>query len=1405
MEPNRLLTLMALPQDFDGENLTVNLVLIPRNANPDTNWSVALQNQTVNVPGFMHFHPEFTLAVVPGTGEFPIDAPGNPAFAPKLIPVAVPQASQKASLLKQVAQSFGMPVGDDADVLSAPKPVSKTIRKYLPLSYRKSFNFTQPRHPNALTDDSYECAIREQKKPTPIQPKAKISWGKVFAHILRQPLLARACGMIYTVRIKVDAAWFDKGGYLYANITNDPYAGAQNQALNSLSSGLRGPLIKRYAARIPALKKGVARAVFAPITFPVLFKKPTDPQVTAPEAPWDELFLEARAYDDGFAKIVHANQPISGNMLAEKPDGFAPQSETGVRLGWDDEQILIWYIRQLSDYPAGSGKRIDAPLTVTGYHIDVREQGGSWESLNAVELSNTNPLANLLSEKKTELPYQVYPNKITGPTDEYFWMPMYYASWLGKNLVTEDKDAIAIYKTDQAYNAVLDPNNPTPSKSGVKQNSTLIPVPLKTDLRYGGTYEFRVRLSDISGGGPSLDTEPLNDSPNPNTTVSFRRFVNPGVLAIHKPKHIETQKAEIFNATNASETDFVADPVLKIARPNLEYPAVIFTKKYPNAVEDIKKQVFADRNIKPGLPDPDVNQVSIRVEVKSLRMDNALSQNGTDGYITLYQTKRNFPADFFSRLEVPVRFIDVPVLNLGNEANPFLIDNLKSSDLDTMQELVLPTGRHVRITLRAVADTAGDPEEYFGVIDTDPSKDSRFGKITQLKFYHPPFEESQPLLESYGRVPEIQGIFLKPDQVPTFKKAAVSALIQRIAESNESDAVKKLADAIGCESKGMTLLAPKGQRITFGCSARIRHSLAPDGSSITFASNSELQNHWIGALSYQIGRDWSWDCLEDVSFEIKKTSKFRNDKNNEWRKDVLIGDIELKHTVSFEALQDDRYGQINRGFTRIIFLDALEPKNDLKRGFLNEPRFPDEIWTNYKIEPKFKPGHSGTSVVKTPWLALPTVLPPAQVPKIKSVGLAFSPYQREADYSATEVRRKHLWIEFEEPLENPDDMYFGRVLANAPDQLISNNAADQFLAPEESPLNLDPEPIRIITPGQSNDLAGMNAMQQLIPSTDSDRHFILPLPPGMHAESPEFFGFFTYEFRVGHGHFLDREQADKEINWLEFSPMDQFSDANPAPKGNLWSTGQGRFGRPIRVTGVQHPAPTLLRTLNRNSEEMYVSAPFAKAVFNGKNVTSKPPRTSLWAVLYAQVHQADGLDFRNILLGEKEMKIGVRIREREKEEDMFKNVRQQSYLPNQVPTAISASVKLNLQKMTAGNLIARVKDTHPVGTAKFTSSEIAHRLRTFGLPEDSPLSVLVVEVFGNVTNIFDHIDLMGLAKDQLGGELENLMKRSKEGSRPETFTPSDIRPLSRGLGHFRILRTSPLTKVPFVCCPTCEK
>ncbi len=76
-------------------------------------------------------------------------------------------------------------------------------------------------------------------------------------------------------------------------------------------------------------------------------------------------------------------------------------------------------------------------------------------------------------------------------------------------------------------------------------------------------------------------------------------------------------------------------------------------------------------------------------------------------------------------------------------------------------------------------------------------------------------------------------------------------------------------------------------------------------------------------------------------------------------------------------------------------------------------------------------------------LSLPTVLLPSQMPKLKSVRLSYSRSERAEDYSSLEVRRKNLWIELGASAENPDDLFFCRVLANAPDQLFANNNQDQ--------------------------------------------------------------------------------------------------------------------------------------------------------------------------------------------------------------------------------------------------------------------------------------------------------------------------------------------------------------------------
>ncbi|GAA0879808.1 hypothetical protein GCM10009119_27770 [Algoriphagus jejuensis] len=1409
MEPRRILTLMTFPQRLVGNVLTVNIVVVPRNNDPFANWPTGLSlPDPTQVPGFAELQPKFKLAIVKGTDDFPLSNAAAASRQPVLQDVTEVPAANKAAILTQIAAQFT--ITDTTDELPAPVPLAEAgkrgIKQYLSLSYRRSFNFTQPRHPNSVTDDSYQCAVRDKVELIQdYKPKNNVSWGKVFANILRQPLLAKACGMIYEVQLEVEPDWFENGGYLYAEIVDAEYEDAQTALLEKAD----GPLIKRYAAKIPELVIGEDRPVFAPVLFPVLHQKSGELTEPIPAGPWDELFLEAHLYSDGFAKIVHANQAESGNLLQEAPDGLPPQSDSGIRLGWDDEQILAWYLRQILENPGdapGSNKRLDAALGVMGYHIDVKEAiaGANWESLNVIQVNaSQDGLVSTFSNQTTELPYQVYPTKIAGPKSDGYWLPMYYAYWIGKSLATEDKDAMEIYRTNQPNGKV----QAGPESGQVDPNNALTPGAIQTLLRYGNTYRFRIRLSDISGGGPALGDEPLNPAPSPDTSVSFKRYVNPGMLRIEKPLNLREHRVNFFNSVDTQDTEFSDNIVIQIERPLLEYPAVVFTDKYQQIGQDpiamLKALAFTDTGLKPALPDPDVHQIKIIVEVKSLRMDTQLSRSGRDSYIPLYSRNWDFPEAFDGKIELPINFLDVPVLNLGEPADPFLSKKLEFDQLSETA-LVLPTGRQVRVSLRAVASSVEPEEIYFGIIDTDEDKDSRFGKVQQLMFYKESQNE-EALLLPYKNIPELQALYLKPDPIPTTKQISFGARLRRRSENDQPDVVKRLADSLGLASKGLTLMAKKGERVAFGCSSRIRHSLAPDGSSITFATKADLYYHWVTCLSYQLNRDWSWDGHEDVAFVIQRKHRFRREPKKEVRVNNYLDDIEIKHTVSFEALQQDNFDAVNRDYTRIIFIDALEPKNERKRPGSSELRYPDELWAEYTLVPKLKKGHADPGTTTTELLKLPTVLNPSQTPKIVSVGLAFSPYDRTDDYSSSEARKRFLWVEFEEPIQNPDDTYFCRMLANAPDQLISNNDFDLFEIPEESSLSLDPEVIRRIIPDQSDDKSGIDAMQMMVKSTDSDVHYLLPVPPGMHPESAEMFGFFTYEFRVGHAHFIDREAEDDELGGQIFDTIPDFEPIGGVPKGNLWSTAQGRFGREQRVTGMQHPVPTLLCSLNRNENHMYVSAPYAKAVFRGKNVTSKPPRTSLWTLLYAQVHQADGLDFRNILLGERKMRIDVQVNTDPKKLKLINALTEQTYFQPVLPDYKKGIFKVAPQLETT-TLLAYLKESHSVGTAVFTSQEIADLLTDLGLPEDSPLSVLVVEVFGNITNISEHFNVFRARNpnDQTAQAYQEGQRMMHAAAAASATVPPEQAVLGGNLGNFRIVRTSPLTKVPFVCCPTCE-
>ena len=93
----------------------------------------------------------------------------------------------------------------------------------------------------------------------------------------------------------------------------------------------------------------------------------------------------------------------------------------------------------------------------------------------------------------------------------------------------------------------------------------------------------------------------------------------------------------------------------------------------------------------------------------------------------------------------------------------------------------------------------------------------------------------------------------------------------------------------------------------------------------------------------------------------------------------------------------------------------------------DDPRFPDTIEVSYKITTHFKKDHGAQhDDPEELEITLPITTPPAQVPKIASAGIALSPYKRNDKYSATDPRRRFLWIELAEPVKDPQDTYFAR-------------------------------------------------------------------------------------------------------------------------------------------------------------------------------------------------------------------------------------------------------------------------------------------------------------------------------------------------------------------------------------------
>src|SRR6185436_13678935 len=92
----------------------------------------------------------------------------------------------------------------------------------------------------------------------------------------------------------------------------------------------------------------------------------------------------------------------------------------------------------------------------------------------------------------------------------------------------------------------------------------------------------------------------------------------------------------------------------------------------------------------------------------------------------LYTTHRDFPAAFDQAREVPLDFRQANVLRFGDLVG--LGDlGVTRAEIDAADALVLPRGRELRLTLRAVADR---PPGYF-------ASGADTGKPVQVRLHRP--------------------------------------------------------------------------------------------------------------------------------------------------------------------------------------------------------------------------------------------------------------------------------------------------------------------------------------------------------------------------------------------------------------------------------------------------------------------------------------------------------------------------------------------------------------------------------------------------------------------------------------------------------------------------------------------
>ena len=898
--PSKPLNILTFPQEWNAatETLSVSLLILPT-GDPLADFAPEFPD------GTLVFAPHITA----GLDALPTVTPAGPALPIDQDPLERRQFfDELIGTFNQPDSGFKVRAHLPSDVLKEPA----AVKKYLTSSYRAATRFASPRTKLLVSDDSYECALKDgplEKRPS-TGPSRSFYWEEIFSFVLRQRMLAMKLGLIYKTTLTFGATNpnpFEKGGYLYVDLAaNSDYFAVARQC---------------FAARIPPLKN--ARKLFAPVLFPVNFP-----------ANYDQVFPEADLYDDGFAKVVHGAQPARAALLETSKSSLPAPKDVGIRLAWDDEQVAIWLNRQLGiNAVEPSQDPPPSPLGVAGYHVDVWDEPRKvWRSLMKVEGDlKLNDLEIGIFDG--ELPVEVLPVNFDNKADGEFWLPSYFTAWAGASLAVVDRAPFEI---------AGHPEIPGPKVYNPVEDNA---VP----LHYGKEYKFRIRLMDLTGGGPKSGDDPVHPSPTGTVTVPFRRYVPPKTISIMPGGGVSPDgRTAIF----------------EINRPELAYPDVVFTNKYADPIPLLKAQAASAQidGREPALPDLDVTELRVEVQVRTLNGDPAASGDTGQPFVPVYTAIRSFHSD---PLEVNFEFADMN--NLASLEGVSFPDNAP---------LPLPTARAVRLVFTPLGfDDA--KLEYWG------TQDARIGAVPTDAYIQTPSTNEQDLFQA-AVTPEIEAIFLQPDPP---KNANIRLQMEAAGLRHEapSDLVHRLAHQLDLPVEDLAFSSHSGRRTVFGCSRALRHVLNPDCSSISFSSKADLTRQWIVAVRLTLDRDWSWYAPGHVASLIKEIA----DPDNPGKKKVVfppepvvfeihrkegsgtyaaVGQITMPGAINPLAAQNP-----DRKHTSLIFFDAYDPK-PVPGQKLAEPKL------TYKLVPVFRDNIASVDSREWP-LRLPITTPPTQVPK----------------------------------------------------------------------------------------------------------------------------------------------------------------------------------------------------------------------------------------------------------------------------------------------------------------------------------------------------------------------------------------------------------------------------------------